>query len=190
MDGNRRYARSLRMDTAEGHSMGFESLKKILAVCYQMGVSSVTLYAFSIENFKRSKYEVDALMDIAKTSLMQLCQHGDMMDQYGCRIRILGQRGMISPDVLEFCNRAEEITKRNTKAILNVCFPYTSRAEITSALQSIVRSYENGHLDPETIDEQTVEEHLFTQNSPPVDLLIRTSGVERLSDFLLWQVCI
>ncbi|KAF3905370.1 hypothetical protein ABW21_db0201862 [Orbilia brochopaga] len=255
MDGNRRFARQSHIETTEGHNLGFEALAKILEICYKAGVKVVTIYAFSIENFKRSKYEVDALMDIAKIKLSQLSQHGDLLDRYGAKIRILGHRSLVSQDVLEAMDRAMDLTKHNDKAILNVCFPYTSRDEITSAIQSIVAlstpskskgqqletlseepvdASESTHntgslsrsespssnatsastvvstsltptstlprehidfagvhhkemLDPENISEQTITDHLFTADNPPLDLLIRTSGVERLSDFMLWQ---
>ncbi|KAK6533209.1 cis-prenyltransferase [Arthrobotrys megalospora] len=255
MDGNRRFARQSHIETTEGHNLGFEALAKILEICYKAGVKVVTIYAFSIENFKRSKYEVDALMDIAKIKLSQLSQHGDLLDRYGAKIRILGHRSLVNQEVLDAIDRATELTKHNNKAVLNVCFPYTSRDEITSAIQSIValaapprpqRSHletlteENTELadgiqeasphsrsespasnttsastivsgsphpapaplrehidfagvrhqdllDLEDINEQTVTEHLFTADNPPLDLLIRTSGVERLSDFMLWQ---
>ncbi|KAK6342606.1 cis-prenyltransferase [Orbilia javanica] len=255
MDGNRRFARQSHIETTEGHNLGFEALAKILEICYKAGVKVVTIYAFSIENFKRSKYEVDALMDIAKIKLSQLSQHGDLLDRYGAKIRILGHRSLVNQEVLDAIDRATELTKHNNKAILNVCFPYTSRDEITSAIQSIValatpprqhgqhletlaeespETADTVHgasprsrsespasnttsastvvsgpphtvsgqlrehvdfagvlhrdiLDLEDISEQTVTEHLFTADNPPLDLLIRTSGVERLSDFMLWQ---
>ncbi|KAK6541282.1 cis-prenyltransferase [Orbilia ellipsospora] len=256
MDGNRRFARQSHIETTEGHNLGFEALAKILEICYKAGVKVVTVYAFSIENFKRSKYEVDALMDIAKIKLSQLSQHGDLLDRYGAKIRILGHRSLVNQEVLEAIDRAMELTKHNNKAILNVCFPYTSRDEITSAIQSIValaiptkmkgrqletlteeaaEAIDCAHegfpqsrsespssnttmastivsgspaalallprehvdftgvrhkeiVDLESISEQTVTDHLFTADNPPLDLLIRTSGVERLSDFMLWQV--
>lgn len=265
MDGNRRYARSHHIETVEGHNLGFEALARILEVCYKSGVKVVTIYAFSIENFKRSKYEVDALMDMAKFKLSQLAQHGDLLDRYGASIRILGQRDLVKPDVIEAMDRAVEMTKGNNKAILNVCFPYTSRDEITTAIRNTVvdyskphppplrRPFSEGHItwnirarnlttvseeesperdgsapaslspektsdapvsdvastnsmtlhdstdglrnekvpdnypDPETITAQTLTDHMFTEGNPPLDLLIRTSGVQRLSDFMLWQ---
>ncbi|CCG81078.1 Uncharacterized protein C4D7.04c [Taphrina deformans PYCC 5710] len=190
MDGNRRYARLHRLETAEGHALGFESLKGILEVCYKAGVEVVTIYAFSIENFKRSKYEVDVLMDLAKDNLLQLCQHGDIADQYDIRIKILGQRGMVSDDVQKVIARAEKMTEHNTRATLNVCFPYTSRDEMTAAVASFVVRTEQGGFTTdqiETLDETEFEKELMTAGCPDPDLMIRTSGVERLSDFLLWQ---
>jgi ditrans,polycis-polyprenyl diphosphate synthase len=104
-------------------------------------VTHVTIYAFSIENFKRSKYEVDALMDMARIKLTQLSQHGDLLDRYGACIRILGQRELIRPEVLEAVDRAVRLTAHNNKAVLNVCFPYTSREEITTAIRSTVEEW-------------------------------------------------
>lgn len=254
MDGNRRFARTHRIETVEGHNLGFEALARILEVCYRSGVKVVTIYAFSIENFKRSKYEVDALMDMAKVKLAQLAQHGDVLDRYGACIRVLGRRELVRPDVLEAIDRAVGLTRHNQKAVLNVCFPYTSRDEITAAIRDTVSEYSRPlpesrrpfsesrisqnirsrnlqpgsqltlsstsltsisdaedsastsstlhpdtpvqhsaeaetviYPDPESIDTATIDRHLFTAGNPPLDLLVRTSGVERLSDFMLWQ---
>lgn len=256
MDGNRRFARSHKIETVEGHNLGFEALARILEVCYKSGVKVVTIYAFSIENFKRSKFEVDALMEMAKVKLSQLAQHGDLLDRYGASIRILGQMDLIKPDVLEAIQKAVKLTSGNKNHVLNVCFPYTSREEITSAIRSTVKDYSKPLLpnarpfsqtrisqnirsknsnasdlsvlretspapsnsdaeesisssttlhqgstqsdtsetqdkaiypDPETITSSTITRNLYTHDNPPLDLLIRTSGVQRLSDFMLWQ---
>ncbi|CAZ82144.1 unnamed protein product [Tuber melanosporum] len=183
MDGNRRFARSNHIETVEGHNMGFEALAK--ALCYKAGVKVVTIYAFSIENFKRPLHEVNALMEIAKIKLSQLCQHGELMDRYGASLRILGHRSLLRQDVLEAIEQATEMTKHNDKAILNVCFPYTSRDEMTTAIRDITAT--PGLMDIESITEKTITQHMFTSDCPPLDLLVRTSGVERLSDFMMWQ---
>ncbi|KAF8863928.1 Undecaprenyl diphosphate synthase [Acephala macrosclerotiorum] len=252
MDGNRRFARSHKIETVEGHNLGFEALARILEVCYKSGVKVVTVYAFSIENFKRSKYEVDALMEMAKIKLFQLSQHGELLDRYGASVRILGNRDLVKPDVVEAIDKAVELTKNNgERCILNVCFPYTSRDEITTAIKTTVEDYSkplpaharpfsqtritqkirsrnlstsplrasspspdnasdvdesvsssttlhpetppadsresNVYPDPETITSQTIGDRMFTAGDPPLDLLVRTSGVKRLSDFMLWQ---
>jgi len=227
------------------------TVNQILEVCYKSGVKVVTVYAFSIENFKRSKYEVDALMDMAKVKLSQLAQHGELLDRYGASVRVLGQRDLVKPDVLEAIDRAVDLTKNNGDCALNICFPYTSQHEITTAIKSTVdefskpissqarpfsqtritqkirsrnlskspvrggaQSPDNGsdqdesvssgttlhgesppvgdqdnaaYPDPESITSDTLESHMFTAGDPPLDLLIRTSGVKRLSDFMLWQ---
>ncbi|KAK2937360.1 Decaprenyl diphosphate synthase-like [Fusarium oxysporum f. sp. vasinfectum] len=241
MDGNRRYARNHRMETVEGHHRGFEALARIMEICYKSGVKVVTVYAFSIENFNRPKYEVEGLMELAKIKLEQLTKYGHILDRYGARVRVLGQREMIRSDVLEVVDKAVARTKHNNKAVLNICFPYTSRAEITSAkilsrqldgreglptipdvLPEEVEPLDgddakkdsdgdsssptlqpdsppprlrarnsaaslSGLPNPETITAETLDKHMYTANDPPLDIFVRTSGVERLSDFMLWQ---
>ncbi|KAK1834653.1 Decaprenyl diphosphate synthase-like protein [Podospora conica] len=261
MDGNRRYARSHKIETIEGHHLGFEALARVLEVCYKCGVKAVTVYAFSIENFNRPKYEVDGIMQLAKVKLEQLIQHGELLERYGASVRVLGQRDLISPDVLEVVDRAVATTAHNNECILNICFPYTSREEITTAIRTTVEDYsttprphsntfsqsritqklmskqgglhadglasiretspapphsrtddlddsvsssstlppdsppsksesgENVTIYPnaETITDETITRHLYTAGCPPLDLFVRTSGVERLSDFMLWQ---
>lgn len=221
---------------------GSTDIPQILEVCYKSGVTVVTIYAFSIENFKRPKFEVDALMEILKIRLMEVCQHGDLLDRYGASLRILGRRNLVRPDVQAVVDKAVDMTKHNNRysplppptriltntptcsAILNVCFPYTSRDEMATAVRSLVSLSTStapapaspplndnaatastsstddddasdasdatatpGLSDFESITEQTITEQLFTAGCPPVDLLVRTSGVRRLSDFMLWQ---
>lgn len=115
MDGNRRYARKNQVEVVEGHNMGFEAVARVLEICYKAGVKVVTIYAFSIENFKRSKYEVDGLMEIAKTRLTQLAQHGELFDRYGASVRVLGQRELVRADVLDAVDEAVNLTKHNNK---------------------------------------------------------------------------
>lgn len=141
MDGNRRFAKDHHIETIEGHNMGFEALARILEVCYKCGVKVVTVYAFSIENFNRPRAEVSGLMQMAKIKLEQLCQHGALLDRYGAGIRILGERDLIPADVLPFVDRAVEMTKHNKDAVLNICFPYTSRAEMTAAIKATVDEF-------------------------------------------------
>ena len=141
MDGNRRWARSHQLETVEGHNMGFEALARVLECCYKSGVKYVTIYAFSIENFKRSKYEVEGLMDMAKTRLVQMSQHGELFERYGAAVRILGDRSLVREDVLEQVDKAAEMTKGNDQAVLNVCFPYTGREEMTHSIRETVREY-------------------------------------------------
>ncbi|CAH2351846.1 dehydrodolichyl diphosphate synthase complex subunit Rer2p [[Candida] railenensis] len=185
MDGNRRYAKSHKIEIKEGHNMGFESMANILELLYEAGVEHVTVYAFSIENFKRSKYEVEWLMDLAKSKLQQICQHGDLCEQYGIRIKILGNTKLLPQDVRTILRETEAMTENNTRAVLNVCFPYTSRDEMTHAVQSVVaESVARPTLE---INEELVTDNLYTKDSPPLDILVRTSGTYRLSDFLLWQ---
>ena len=273
----------------------------MLEICYKTGVRVVTVYAFSIENFKRTRREVDGLMALAELKLAQLMQHNGLLQRYGIRVRVLGRRDLVRADLRADIERAERDTAAHAHAVLNVCFPYTSRDEMTGAMRAVVedwarplpppqpqrssRTFSQTHIsnsirsrrlssaspnaamadangkpdkrghspyppsssapsdadetatlssaptlqqpvtppdaepsrpvdlkeaistlhdrpplagsptssaptfpDAESIDAATLSSHLFTAGCPPVDLLIRTSGVERLSDFLLWQV--
>ncbi|RKP29466.1 Di-trans-poly-cis-decaprenylcistransferase [Metschnikowia bicuspidata] len=185
MDGNRRFAKNRHIELKEGHNMGFDSMAAVLELLYDSGVSCATVYAFSIENFKRLKTEVDWLMELAKSKLMQMSQHGELCDKYGIRVRILGNFSFVRPDVVAVLNDIMHTTRNNTRAVLNVCFPYTSRDEMTSAVRRVAQAVNE---DPLLVaDEDLLSSFMYTADSPPLDLLIRTSGTRRLSDFLLWQ---
>lgn len=146
--------------------MGFEALARVLEVCYKSGVKYVTIYAFSIENFKRSKYEVEGLMDMAKTRLVQMSQHGELFERYGASVRVLGDRSLVRDDVLEQVDRAVDMTKHNDQAVLNVCFPYTGREEITHSIRETVREYSSPPSRPRdkrTFSESHIQRHIRTQ---------------------------
>lgn len=183
MDGNRRYARKNKMELKEGHSAGFDSMAKILETCYDCGVEAVTVFAFSIENFSRSRYEVKWLMDLGKAKFKQVIGNGELCEKYGIRIRILGNTSLLPKDLREVLKNAEEMTKNNKRAILNVCWPYTSRDDMTNAIRKIVAS----GCSSERITEDTISSNLYSGGLSRMDLLIRTSGVYRLSDFMLWE---
>lgn len=183
MDGNRRYARKNNMEVKEGHEAGFYSMSKVLELCYEAGVNTATVYAFSIENFKRSSSEVNALMNLAKTRIRQITEHGELAHKYGIRVRIVGELSLLDEELLEEIKIATETTRNNTRATLNICFPYTGRQEIVHSMKEII----SNSTDSSLIDEHLVEQHLYTGGLPPLDLLVRTSGVSRLSDFLIWQ---
>ncbi|KAL6948983.1 hypothetical protein ACO0QE_001464 [Hanseniaspora vineae] len=188
MDGNRRYAKQHKLKVKQGHDLGFFSMCSVLELCYECGVKSATVFAFSIENFKRSQTEVDALMELAKKRILQIVQNGDLCAKYGIKVRILGDRSLLDDDVLEELQKAERITETNCRATLNICFPYTGRYDLYQSMQHIVHASGEGFLDYKKITAETIDNYLCTRDDPPVDLLIRTSGVKRLSDFLVWQV--
>ncbi|GAA5990469.1 hypothetical protein JCM11641_007213 [Rhodosporidiobolus odoratus] len=187
MDGNRRSARERHLPVRVGHEEGFEALKRVLSFLLRLQVPHVTVYAFSIENFNRSADEVDALMGMARGRLVEICRHGALLHQHGVRIRVLGRRDLLPPDVQASCLEAEKMTEGNTRGVLNLCCPYASQEEIASAIKHTVERCEAGELDPADITEHTLDAAMYTSQSPPLDILIRTSGVRRLSDFLLWQ---
>lgn len=185
MDGNRRYAKTHQMEMKEGHNLGFDSMASVLELLYESGVACATVYAFSIENFKRLRHEVDWLMELAKSKLFQMSQKGELCEQYGIRLKILGNVALLPPDVQKILQDTQNMTAHNTRAVLNVCFPYTSRDEMAHSVKGVVKASLD---DPNMIiDENTLEKFLYTSEAPPLDLLIRTSGTSRLSDFLLWQ---
>jgi len=187
MDGNRRYARKLGVQTGVGHYRGFDKLEEMLELCLKLGVETVTVYAFSIENFKRSEEEVTLLMGLAKEKLTMLCDKSDLVRDYDVRIRILGDLSLLPSDVREVMDHAMEMTASHKRALLNVCFPYTSRDELRLAVSRVVKGVHSGQIQLDDVDEVTLESCLMTAGSPDLDLLIRTSGEVRLSDFLLWQ---
>lgn len=177
----------MKQETREGHNKGFDTMLEVLEFCYQLGVEAVTVFAFSIENFKRPAREVDNLMALAKARLLQIVEHGDLADQYGIRVRVLGDISLLPEDVADVCRQVMDITKNNRNATLNICCPYTSRDDMARAIRMLAEEAETGKLDPTSIDEAALESHMYTRDSPPMDILIRTSGMERFSDFMLWQ---
>jgi len=191
MDGNRRYAGKRNKLVHEGHADGFEAMERMLDVCLRLGVQCVSVYAFSIENFKRSPTEVNALMELCKTKLEELCQHGELLDKYGVRLNVIGRKSLLPADVQEVVRKAESATRHNSTAVLNICMPYTSRDEMTTAVESITQQCVDGKLNVNDVSEHDIEDQISTTlgGSPPLDILVRTSGVKRLSDYMLWQAC-
>lgn len=189
MDGNRTYAKSKHIELKEGHSAGFDSMARVLEVCYDCGVKCATVFAFSIENFKRPSYEIKWLMELAKSKFRQVVANGELCEKYGVRIKILGDLDLIPDDVKEVFLKAEEITKDNKRVVLNVCWCYTSRDDMTKSIKKTIEQFNDplNELDIQDINEEIITRNLYTGKSPPLDLLIRTSGVYRLSDFMLWE---
>ncbi|XP_048206546.1 dehydrodolichyl diphosphate synthase complex subunit DHDDS isoform X2 [Perognathus longimembris pacificus] len=187
MDGNRRYAKKCQVERQEGHSQGFNKLAETLRWCLNLGILEVTVYAFSIENFKRSKNEVDGLMDLARQKFSSLMEEQEKLQKHGVCIRVLGDLHLLPLDLQGLIAQAVQATKNYNKCFLNVCFAYTSRHEITNAVREMAWGVEQGLLDSSDISESLLDKCLYTNHSPPPDILIRTSGEVRLSDFLLWQ---
>ncbi|XP_054959588.1 dehydrodolichyl diphosphate synthase complex subunit DHDDS isoform X6 [Pan paniscus] len=187
MDGNRRYAKKCQVERQEGHSQGFNKLAETLRWCLNLGILEVTVYAFSIENFKRSKSEVDGLMDLARQKFSRLMEEQEKLQKHGVCIRVLGDLHLLPLDLQELIAQAVQATKNYNKCFLNVCFAYTSRHEISNAVREMAWGVEQGLLDPSDISESLLDKCLYTNRSPHPDILIRTSGEVRLSDFLLWQ---
>uniref|UniRef100_G1LVQ2 Alkyl transferase n=1 Tax=Ailuropoda melanoleuca TaxID=9646 RepID=G1LVQ2_AILME len=148
MDGNRRYARKCQVERQEGHSQGFNKLAETLRWCLNLGILEVTVYAFSIENFKRSKSEVDGLMDLARQKFSRLMEEQEKLQKHGVCIRVLGDLHLLPLDLQELIAQAVQATKNYNKCFLNVCFAYTSRHEISNAVREMAWGVEQGLLDP------------------------------------------
>lgn len=188
MDGNRRYAKKNNVQKVEGHSQGFEKLAETLQWCLDLGISEVTVYAFSIENFKRSQEEVDALMELSRQKFEQLLSEKDKLMEHGVCIRIIGNLSLLPQDIQKLIAQAMILTKDNNKTFLNVAFAYTAREEMAQAVRAVVSGVEKGALEVSDVTQQLLSSCLYTSASPDPELLIRTSGEVRLSDYMLWQV--
>lgn len=187
MDGNRRFAHKHHIDALQGHVQGFEKLAETLQWCKKLGITEVTVYAFSIENFKRSKQEVDGIMEIAREKFESLLQEKDKIMENGVCIRAFGNFSLLPADIQKMLAEVVLLSCNNNKAFLNVCVSYTSREEICHAVKEMSLGAEKGLILPEDISEDILQKCLYSAASPNPDLVIRTSGEIRLSDFLLWQ---
>lgn len=185
MDGNGRWALSRGLPRTAGHKKGAEVLLEISKAAKQMGVRYLTVYAFSTENWKRSKDEVDTLMGLLRQYLSK--DFNELVSQ-GIRVRFIGERDMLPSDILEKMGELEEKTKDNLQATLQVALSYGSRAEIVQAVKNVASKIKNGDMSIKEIDEKTFADMLYTKDIPDPDILIRTSGEQRLSNFLLWQL--
>lgn len=185
MDGNGRWAEARGFPRIFGHYNGARSVREVLTACGDLGVDVVTLYSFSLENWKRPKEEVAGLMDLCVRYLT-----GEISEfvRNGIRVRILGGREGLPAEVLDAMDRVERATSSCESCTLCLAINYGSRAEIVAATRAIAREVANGQISPDAIDESTVERHLFTADLPDPDLLIRTAGERRISNYLLWQL--
>lgn len=153
-----------------------------------MDIKEVTVYAFSIENFKRSQEEVDTLMGLAREKFARLMDERDKMMEKGIRIRVIGNFQLLPKDLQKSIAEAMLMTQGNDKSTLNVAFAYTSRDEITNSIQTIMKGVADNELTKDDLHHSLIDECLYTNKCSHVDLLVRTSGEIRFSDFLLWQV--
>lgn len=194
MDGNRRYAVAAGLPSKlEGHQHGFRKLQEILQWSLELGVRSITVYAFSIENFRRPLEEVNCLMSLAKAKFRQLSEHTDIITKYSVTIRVLGQLEMLPEDVRQVVEQAMQQTRRQSNCgddetgfTLNICSPYTSTAELLTISNRLL-CCEGEKQKEKMITVDAINRLIYTNPGPPLDLLVRTSGEWRLSEFLTWQ---
>lgn len=184
MDGNGRWAEQQGKPRIMGHRAGVESVQDIVRAARELGIGVLTLYAFSTENWKRPPLEVQALMGLLKSFLESELA---TMVQNNVSLRCLGQKDRIPAEVRKVMDRVIRETANNSGLILNLALSYGGRSEITQAVQEIARKCLDGTLTAEAIDQSVLEQHLYTAGLPDPDLVIRTGGETRLSNFLLWQ---
>ena len=184
MDGNGRWAKARGLPRTVGHREGAEALRRIVRASAEFGVDYLTVFGFSSENWKRPAEEVTDLMGLLRLYLRREIAE---IDREGVRLRVIGDRDRLSADIIKLIEDAERRTAGNTRLNLTVALSYGGRAEIVRAAQQLAKAVEAGCLDPEDIDEGSFQRHLFTADIPDPDLVIRTSGEKRISNFLLWQ---
>ncbi len=185
MDGNRRWAKEKKLPSMFGHQKGVEALKKTLRACSDFGIKYLTVYAFSTENWKRTPDEVNFLMELlAKTLTNEL----DEMHKEGVKIRFIGDISALSDKLQKTLFNAEQKTNQNKGVNLQIAFNYGARNEILNAVKNIVKQLAEGKISQDDISEELFDSYLYTADVPPPDLLIRTGGEYRISNYLLWQI--
>jgi undecaprenyl diphosphate synthase len=184
MDGNGRWASARGLPRSAGHRQGVDALRHTVRAAIELGIEYLTIFSFSSENWSRPKTEISFLFDLVRRFVRQ-----DVAELHsaGVRITIIGEREGLEPDMIALIEQTEAMTRDNRGLNLIVAFNYGSRREIAEAARTIARAVAAGRLDPESITPELLESHLHTRQIPDPDLLIRTSGEQRLSNYLLWQ---
>lgn len=182
LDGNGRWATKRNLNRSMGHKAGFDNLKKLSKHIFKRGVKVLSVFAFSTENFKRDKEEVDYLMNLLVSSFKTLINKKDNV-----KIVFSGRKDNLRKDVMDSINEIEDMTKNNTEHIFNICFNYGGRADIIDATKKIIKDCEEGIISIENLDEELYKKYLYNE-IPDIDLLIRTSGELRISNFMLYQL--
>lgn len=185
MDGNGRWAKERLLPRTVGHKAGVEAIRAVTKECSALGVKHLTLYAFSTENWKRPKLEVDALMNLLYTYLSKELKE---LHKNNVKITTIGDIDVLPGKSLDAIKNAIDITKDNTGLNLNIALNYGSRNDIKNAVVDIVKNCKSGKIDIEDITEDTITKYLSTKSIPDPDLIIRTSGEQRISNFLLWEI--
>ncbi|MGC2789479.1 MAG: polyprenyl diphosphate synthase [Thermoplasmata archaeon] len=186
MDGNRRFAGEQGIGIQDGHRAGRDTLEELLDWCLDLQIRILTVYALSTENFTRPTEELDGLMDLFDRALRDIATD-ERVHRHQIRVRVIGNRTALPPRVQEAIDIAEEATRGYSAYQYNVALAYGGRDEIVHAIRALAREVRDKGLDPEAIDSEAVARHLYTRDLPDPDLIFRTSGEERISNFLLWQ---
>jgi tritrans,polycis-undecaprenyl-diphosphate synthase [geranylgeranyl-diphosphate specific] len=186
LDGNRRWAKEMGFDTTLGHRYGFEKLKDVLRWCWGLGIHIVTVYALSVENLQRDQHEVEDLMNLLSEGFSDVLQDSEIHSNR-VQVKAIGRLELLSEDLRRTITRAEEATKGYAGYTIYVAVAYGGRAEIIDASKKILTDALAGRIRPEEVTEETFSKYLYTGGESDPDLIMRTSGEERLSGFLLWQ---
>ncbi len=184
MDGNGRWAKKRGLPRSAGHTAGAQTFRKIARYCSDIGIKHLTVYAFSTENWRRPKEEIDALMRLFKDYLTEAIR--DFKDD-SIVLRFLGDRSAFSDDLLALMDENEDESKDREGMVLNIAMNYGGRAELIKAMREIAAETADGKISPDDINEEMISSHLYTKGQPDPDLIIRPSGENRTSNFLLWQ---
>ena len=184
MDGNRRWAKKKMLPVKMGHKEGAETLKKVVRYANKRGIQYITVYAFSTENWKREKEEVDSLMALLENYLDAFSKEADTENIV---IRVIGRRKELSQNLLDKIDNVVESTKNNTGIIFTIALNYGGRDEVVNAIRTIAQDIKENKVLPENINEELISNYLYTKGMPDPDLMIRTSGELRTSNFLPWQ---
>ncbi|AIF69005.1 UDP-diphosphate synthase [Palaeococcus pacificus DY20341] len=187
MDGNRRWARKLEKPPWYGHLFGSQKLEEILDWCRELEIRTLTVYAFSTENFKRSEKEVNALMNLFEKKFRELIED-ERVHRYGIRVNVLGRKELLPENVRKAAEDAERATKKYSNYYLNIALAYGGRSEIVDAIRKIVENLEQGEIRKEDINEELLKKYLYVPNMSDPDIVIRTGGEIRISNFLLYQI--
>jgi undecaprenyl diphosphate synthase len=184
MDGNGRWAQQRGLPRTAGHIAGVQAVRTAIRACAEAGIEYLTLYSFSSENWRRPTEEVTDLMELLR---QYLSREVPELHQNGVRIRFIGEHTRIPAPIRTMMQEAEQLTAHNTRITLILAISYGGQQEIALAVQSLARQVQNGALAPEALTEAAIAEHLYTRDIPNPDMVLRTSGEQRLSNFLLWQ---
>ncbi len=187
MDGNGRWAKKRGLPRSEGHKVGAEVFRTICQYCSDIGVKYVTFYAFSTENWKRSKLEVTAIMNLLRGYLDEMFRREKENEEAGYHIRFIGSRKGMPKDIVELMDTVEKRSDSKSKTYINIAVNYGSRMEITEAVKTIAERVRRGEIAPGDITEDMISDNLYTAGQPDPDLIIRPSGEYRLSNYLMWQ---
>jgi undecaprenyl diphosphate synthase len=185
MDGNGRWAQQRGLPRVEGHARGAQAVRRTVEECCRLGIQQLTLYCLSVENWKRPKLELEFLMALLQRYLLE--ERAEIMEQ-NIRFTTIGRRSDLPPEVLAELDESINLSRNNTGMVLCLAINYGGRTELVDAMRALAREVQEGKLAPEQIDEETISGALYTAGMPDPDLLVRTAGEMRISNYLLWQI--